>query len=177
MFDDLMLCCTIYILVAIMNWKNTWQPFLLLRNNDHPTTCWMDNDYAAAAAAPPPYYFKQSILFLTDDATVIDEGLTKYPQYSIYIRRPRFKGPEGGFEYHIPSADPTLELLVLLSLFHFISRHCTRGVIHTMSNLGKYLAVFFHSPYQHDHDRYNTTIINLETGLNTSDISMPIILS
>jgi hypothetical protein len=129
-------------------------------------------DQDSAVAAPPPYYYKQSILLLTDDATVIDEALTKFPQYHwIYIRRPRFKGPEGGFENHIPSADPKLELLVLLSLFHFIPRHCTGGVIHTMSNLGKYLAgILQHSPYRHDRDRYNTTIINLDAGLNTSDI-------
>jgi hypothetical protein len=136
-----------------------------------PSEHLLDHD-SAAAAAPPPYYYKQSILLLTDDATVIDEALTKYPQYHwIYIRRPRFKGPEGGFENHIPSADPKLELLVLLSLFHFIPRHCTGGVIHTMSNLGKYLAgILQHSPYRHDRDRYNTTIINLDAGLNTSDI-------
>jgi hypothetical protein len=99
---------------------------------------------------------KITILLLTDDDTAIQEALTKYPPATtststststtttpsyqwVYIPRPRFKGPEGGFENQIPSANPTWEVIVLLSELHALAPKC-QTLIHSQSNFAEYLS-------------------------------------
>ena len=46
----------------------------------------------------------------------IDEAKTEYPGYNwMHLDRPRFKGAEGGWQNHIPSGVPELEVIIILS--------------------------------------------------------------
>ena len=84
-----------------------------------------------------------TIFLLTDDENAIQEALTKYPQYPksryrwVFIPRKRFKGPEGGFENQIPSQDPKIEVIVLLTIFRLV-RQC-KTLIHSQSNMAEYI--------------------------------------
>ena len=107
---------------------------------------------------------QKTILLLTDDSNAIQEAHSKYPDYNwVYIDRPRFQGPEGGFENQIPSNDPKYEVLVLLSIFRLV-RKC-QSLVHTKSNLGQYLAgIMKLSPVP------NVTIVNLDENLSLDQI-------
>jgi len=76
----------------------------------------------------------KNLLLFTDDMNAIGEALYKYPQYNwMYFDRPRFKGASGGWENQIPSADPKLEVVVLLSIFRLV-RQC-HTLIRSRGNL------------------------------------------
>jgi Alpha-(1,6)-fucosyltransferase N- and catalytic domains len=80
----------------------------------------------------------QNILLLTDDHNAIGEALYKYPQYRwVYLNRTRYKGPEGGWEEHIPSDSPEQEVVALLSGIR-LARTCDK-LIHSKSNLADYI--------------------------------------
>ena len=82
---------------------------------------------------------ERTILLLTDDSNAIEEARRKYPDYHwVYIDRPRFKGPEGGWENQIPSDDPKIELIVLLSIFRLV-KQC-QSFVHAHSNMGRFIA-------------------------------------
>jgi len=81
----------------------------------------------------------KNIFLLTDDANAVGEALHKYPEYTwMYIDRPRHKGTSGGWENQIPSDDPKLEVLVLLSTFRLV-RQCS-ALIRTDGNFADLLA-------------------------------------
>lgn len=78
----------------------------------------------------------KNILLLTDDQNAIEEAQALFPKYNwMYIDRPRHRGTEGGWENQIPSNDPELEVIVLLSIFRAV-RKCS-SFIHTQSNFAK----------------------------------------
>ncbi|CAB9504135.1 expressed unknown protein [Seminavis robusta] len=78
-----------------------------------------------------------NILLLTDDHYAIGEARTKYPQYRwMYFERPRFRGV-GGWEHHLPSDDPVLEVVVLFATFQLV-RQCDQIVLST-GKFGEYL--------------------------------------
>ena len=81
----------------------------------------------------------KTIFLITDDANAITEARTKFPKYNwIIIDRPRYQGKEGGWEKHIPSDDPKLETVVLLSIFE-LAKRCD-VFVHSRSNLSDYIA-------------------------------------
>lgn len=81
---------------------------------------------------------EHNILLLTDDHNAIGEALHEFPAYNwMYIDRPRYRGSEGGFEHHLPSNDPILEMTVLLGTFHLV-RRCT-SMVRSSSAFGDYL--------------------------------------
>ena len=81
----------------------------------------------------------KTIFLLTDDDNAIREAKSKYPAHDwVIIDRPRYKGSEGGWGAHIPSGNPKLEVIVLLSIFRTVQK-C--GVfVHAFSNLSEYIA-------------------------------------
>ena len=100
----------------------------------------------------------KTIFLLTDDENAIKEAKAKYPQHDwVVIDRPRFKGPEGGFENHIPSNDPKLEVIVLLSIFKLVPK--CKVFVHSKSNLSRYIA-----GVMMDVQRSNLTRIDLSKG-------------
>lgn len=71
---------------------------------------------------------EHNIFLLTDDHNAIGEALHEFPDRNwMYIDRPRYSGNEGGFERHLPSNDPILEITVLLATFRLV-RQCTSMV-------------------------------------------------
>jgi hypothetical protein len=56
----------------------------------------------------------------------------------LYIKRPRFRGAEGGFEKQIPSKQPKDDMVALLSLFRLV-RQC-ETLVYSSSNLADLLA-------------------------------------
>jgi hypothetical protein len=81
----------------------------------------------------------ENIFLLTDDDNAIKEARAKYPDHNwVVIDRPRFKGKEGGWENQIPSDDPKLEVIVILSIFRTVGK-CI-GFVHGRSNLSDYIA-------------------------------------
>ena len=92
------------------------------------------------AAAKRQGLLSENILLLTDDANAVIEATSTYPEFSwFYIRRPRHRGDEGGWENHIPSNDPALEVVVLHASFLLV-QHCD-VLVHSKSNLADYLYV------------------------------------
>ena len=64
-----------------------------------------------------------TILLLTDDQNAIEEAHEFYPKINWrYFSRPRFRGKEGGWENQIPSGNPKLEVIVLLSTFKIVKQ-------------------------------------------------------
>ena len=65
-----------------------------------------------------------TVVVLTDDSSTIDE-IEQYHmgQYNwVYLHRPRFRGPEGGFEGFIPSKDPASEVLAIMAELQMASQ-------------------------------------------------------
>jgi hypothetical protein len=82
----------------------------------------------------------KNILLLTDDQNAIDEAESVFPNYNwAYFNRTRFRGNEGGWENHIPSRDPKLEVLVILSTFRAV-RECD-SIAMTHGNFAKNLVM------------------------------------
>ncbi|CAB9517893.1 expressed unknown protein [Seminavis robusta] len=80
----------------------------------------------------------KNILLLTDDANAIGEALNLFPDYNwVYLNRTRYRGTEGGWENHIPSDSPKLEVISLLSELR-LARKCST-FIHSKSNLADYI--------------------------------------
>jgi len=80
-----------------------------------------------------------NVFLLTDDDNAIREARSKFPHLNwIVIDRPRFKGKEGGWENHIPSNDPKMEVIVLLTIFRMVQK--CNVLIHSRSNLSDYIA-------------------------------------
>jgi len=100
----------------------------------------------------------QNILLLTDDQNAIEEALAKYPDYNwMYIKRPRHRGTEGGWENQIPSDNPKLELIVLLSIFRLV-RQCS-SFIHTHGNFADILKGEIKDAHK-DYKQFN--VVNLD---------------
>jgi hypothetical protein len=70
-----------------------------------------------------------NVLILTDDANAIPEAQAK--------QRPRHKGAEGGWENHIPSGNPTHEMMVLQSTFKAVQQ-CHK-LVRSNSGIGMYI--------------------------------------
>lgn len=95
-----------------------------------------------------------TVLLLTDDDNAIKEALSEFPGFNwVYIDRLRFKGKEGGWENHIPSDDPRLEVIVLGSIFR-MAGFC-KVLIHTRSNLADYIAAMMMNARGRDFLRVN----------------------
>jgi hypothetical protein len=85
------------------------------------------------------------VLLLTDDANGIGEALqytqrTNLPWHWYYFDRPRFRGPEGGWENAIPSQDPAIEVAILYASVHLLQRCAV--IVHSKSNLADYYFAF-----------------------------------
>jgi hypothetical protein len=79
-----------------------------------------------------------NIFLLTDDKNAVKEAQTKFPGFNwVFVDRPRYKGPEGGWENHAPSDDPKQEVIVLMSIFKKVGM-CD-VFIHTKSNLANHI--------------------------------------
>jgi hypothetical protein len=88
------------------------------------------------AAIQQGWHF-QNILLLTDDANAIEEATKLHPQYHwFYVERERHRASEGGWENHIPSHDPALEVAILHANF-LLLKHCS-AIVHSKSNLADY---------------------------------------
>jgi len=75
----------------------------------------------------------KNILLLTDDQNAIEEAQTLHPGYNwMFIDRPRHRGTEGGWENQIPSDDPKLEVIIILTILRLVGQ-CS-SLIHTHSN-------------------------------------------
>jgi len=99
----------------------------------------------------------KNILLLTDDQNAIEEAQTLHPDYHwMFIERPRHRGAEGGWENQIPSDDPKLEMIVLLSVFRLV-RQCT-SFIHTHSNF----AFLLEGEMQDAHKDEDLHLVNLD---------------
>jgi hypothetical protein len=106
---------------------------------------------------------QRTILLLTDDSDAIEEARTKYPDYHwVYIDRPRFKGTEGGWENQIPSDDPKLEIVVLLSIFRLV-KQC-QSFVHTHSNLGSFIAGIMTTKVP------NATVVDIDSKENHTQV-------
>ncbi|CAB9530187.1 expressed unknown protein [Seminavis robusta] len=80
----------------------------------------------------------RNVLLLTDDANAIGEALHLFRDYNwVYLNRTRYRGTEGGWENHIPSDSPKLEVISLLSELR-LARKCST-FIHSKSNLADYI--------------------------------------
>jgi len=80
----------------------------------------------------------QNILLLTDDHNAIGEAKAKFPDKNwMYIDRPRHRGAEGGWENQIPSGDPKLEVIVLLTIFRLVKQCNT--LVHSKSGFADLL--------------------------------------
>ena len=80
-----------------------------------------------------------TIFLLTDDDNAIKEAHEKFPDFHwVHIERQRFKGKEGGWENHIPSDDPKLEVIILMSIFAKVGT--CKMLIHTRSSFADYIA-------------------------------------
>ena len=80
----------------------------------------------------------KNIYLLTDDANAINEAKIEFPDYNwMYLDRPRYKASEGGWEKQIPSNNPTLEVVMLLSEFQ-LARECDQ-LIHSRSGFATQL--------------------------------------
>ena len=63
----------------------------------------------------------KNILLLTDDQNAIKEAETNFPGYNwTYFNRTRSRGNEGGWENHMPSKDPKLEVITILATFRTV---------------------------------------------------------
>ena len=81
---------------------------------------------------------ERNVFLLTDDHNAIGEALHEFPdRHWMYIDRPRYRGSEGGFEHHLPSNDPVLEMTVLLATFKLV-RRCT-SMVRSSSAFGDFL--------------------------------------
>lgn len=95
-------------------------------------------DYIQGAKETLGRSVPKDILLLTDDQDAIDEAKRDFPDYNwMYMNRTRFKGPSGGFENQLPSGDPRLEMIVLLSTFRLI-QNCNL-LINAQSSLADYM--------------------------------------
>jgi hypothetical protein len=64
-----------------------------------------------------------NILLLTDDQNAIEEAEANFPNYNwMYFNRTRFRGNEGGWENHMPSKNPKLEVITLLATFRAVKK-------------------------------------------------------
>jgi hypothetical protein len=80
----------------------------------------------------------KNLLLLTDDQNAVEEAQSLFPSYNwMYIDRPRHRGTEGGWENQIPSDDPKMEVIILLTIFRLV-RQCST-LIHTHSGLARVL--------------------------------------
>jgi hypothetical protein len=78
-----------------------------------------------------------NILLLTDDQNAVLEAEHLHAQYKwYYIDRERHKGSNGGWENHIPSHDPSFEVVVLHASL-LLLQHCS-VLVHSKSNLADY---------------------------------------
>lgn len=101
----------------------------------------------------------KNILLLTDDQNAIEESQVLHPDYNwMFIDRPRHRGASGGWENQIPSDDPKLEVIVLLSIFRLV-RQCS-SFIHTSSNFASLLK----REMQDEHKDKDLHIVNLDDG-------------
>lgn len=117
----------------------------------------------------------KNILLLTDDQNAIDEAKTLHPDYNwMFVDRPRHRGVAGGWENQIPSDDPKLEVIVLLSIFRLV-RQCS-SFIHTHSNF----AFIIEGEMQDAHKNKELRIVNLDDNnpnLFSSNNSLSVNLS
>ena len=97
---------------------------------------------------PLSQYVKQTrpgdhILLMTDDDNIITKTRL-FPQvHWYYIRRPRFRGSEGGWENHFPSGSGEDEVVVILTLQRLVSRCTTWIQSGRSSSFGNYMKLFF----------------------------------
>ena len=106
----------------------------------------------------------KNILLLTDDQNAIEEAQSLFPEYNwIFVDRPRHRGAEGGWENQIPSNDPKLEVIVLLSIFREVKK-CS-SFIHTQSNFAKVLQGEIQDAWGEDFYR-----VNLDEGFDHEDL-------
>lgn len=59
----------------------------------------------------------ETVVLLTDDVSAVNEveEFLKDDYNWVFLRRPRNRGPEGGFEGFIPSQDPSFEVLAIMA--------------------------------------------------------------
>jgi hypothetical protein len=94
--------------------------------------------YAIADYLNTSERIEPNVFLLTDDHNAIGEALHEFPDRNwMYINRPRYHGSEGGFERHLPSNDPILEMTVLLGTFRLV-RRCT-SMVRSSSAFGDFL--------------------------------------
>jgi hypothetical protein len=73
-----------------------------------------------------------NIFLMTDDQSAVDEALRFHPNYTWYfINRTRHYGASGGFNQHLPSKDPLLEMMIILSELRLAS--LCKTLVHTTS--------------------------------------------
>jgi hypothetical protein len=85
----------------------------------------------------------RTVMLLTDDANVLENEAPKFSNFTfVSWNRTRYRGEEGGWEEHLPSRDPVLEMTVLVATLELV-RSC-RALVHTASNFGQLLYAQMH---------------------------------
>lgn len=112
---------------------------------------------------------KHTIFLLTDDSNAISEAVETYPNYKwVYVPRPRFRGPEGGFENHMPSKDPVFEVVVLQTIFEK-SKQC-ETLVHSTSNFSQFLrAVLMEASLANGRAEF-LSLLNIDQGKAGDDV-------
>ena len=108
----------------------------------------------------------KNILLLTDEAHVITEAKSAFPNYNwMYIDRPRKTFDKAQGEQHLASNDPLFEVVVIQSIFRMAKR-CNQ-LIHASSEFAELVWVeMTESAANHRHTTTNHTMtrINIDEG-------------
>ena len=124
-------------------------------------------EYVNAIQSATNKNITETVFLITDDANAVTEARAKFPHLNwVVIDRPRFKGKEGGWENHIPSNNPLLETLVLMSIFR-LSETCN-SLVHSQSNLSNYIAGIMKSIHRKSFVRVNLDQSDLQRAYNSS---------
>ena len=125
------------------------------------------DEYINAIQSATKKNITDTVFLITDDANAVTEARAKFPHLNwVVIDRPRFKGKEGGWENHIPSNDPLLETLVLMSIFR-LSETCN-SLVHSQSNLSNYIAGIMKSIHRKSFVRVNLDQNDLQKAYNST---------
>jgi hypothetical protein len=103
----------------------------------------------------------ESVVLLTDDQTTIDEARQLHPHVPwIYFNRTRWQGTMGGYNSHLPSGDPVVEMAFLLAELQ-LGGQC-RHLVHTKSGFRDVVLQYM----QIHHGARNLRLDKIDRGRN-----------
>ena len=112
----------------------------------------------------------ETVLLFTDDDSAIEEAILLHPEYNwVYFNRTRHRGPVE-INSHIPSHDPSLEVLILLAEKDLAAR-CDKGV-HGKSSYFKHLQAGMIA----HRDISSLTFVEMDKGLKKDRIEAEVFM-